>query len=96
MGQLEMFSQNIRLLIGILLVLVVGGGLIIAAWTGLRVWFFRKRQDQSERDERRKKIGRDGRLLPPRAKGICQQCLKAGDVFHLPDGRRLCPDCYSA
>ncbi len=94
MGQLEMFGQNIYLLIGILLALVLALILFIVSWTGIKIWLFRKGQRQEELEERRRRIGRDGRPLPPRAAGICEQCQKAGDIFHLPEGRRLCSECY--
>jgi hypothetical protein len=96
MEQLQMFAQNIRLLIGILVALALGLILLIASWTGIKIWLFRKRQALAEEEERRQKIGRDGRPLPPRAAGICQQCQKAGEVFHLPDGRRFCERCYGS
>jgi hypothetical protein len=94
MDQLQTFGLNIHLLIGILLVLSFGAILVIAVWTGVKIWLFRKRQDAAERDVQRRKIGRDGRALPPRGAGLCENCQKAGDVFHLPDGRRLCESCY--
>ena len=96
MDQLQMFGLNIHLLIGILLVLAIGLVLVIAVWTGVKVWLFRKQQESAERDVQRKKIGRDGRALPPRGAGFCEKCQKAGEVFHLPDGKRLCETCYES
>lgn len=94
MDQLQTFGLNIHLLIGILLLLTIGAVLVIAVWTGVKVWLFRKQQESAERQVRRSKIGRDGRVLPPRGAGFCEKCQKAGEVFHLPDGRRLCESCY--
>lgn len=96
MDQLQMFGLNIHLLIGILLVLSIGAFLVIAVWTGVKVWLFRKQQETAEREGQRRKIGRDGRALPPRAAGFCEKCQKPGEVFHLPDGRRLCVTCYES
>lgn len=90
-----MFAQNIYLLIGILLALVLGLVLLIASWTGFNIWIFRRKQSDANSEERRKKFDRDGRPLPPRAAGICDRCSQAGEVFHLPDGGRLCSDCFA-
>ncbi|HKQ50199.1 MAG TPA: hypothetical protein VJZ71_19140 [Phycisphaerae bacterium] len=94
MDQLQSFGLNIHILIGILMVLAIGMVLVIAVWTGVKVWLFRKQQEDAKRNERRSKIGRDGCALPPRGAGFCERCQKAGQVFHLPDGRRLCETCY--
>lgn len=96
MDQLEMFGQNIHLLIGILLALAIGVILVIAVWTAVKIRAFRNQQELAEREERRTKFDRHGRPLPPRGAGICLKCQKAGEVFHLPDGRRLCESCYEA
>ena len=96
MDQLQTFGLNIHLLIGILLVLAIGLVVVIAVWTGVKVWLFRKKQEAAQHDERRRKFGRDGRPLPPRGPGLCEKCQKAGEVFHLPDGRRLCESCFES
>jgi hypothetical protein len=96
MDQLEMFGQNIQLLIGILLALALGAILTISFWTGIKIWLFRKQQETAELEERQSKFDREGRALPPRGAGLCEKCQKAGVVFHLPDGRRLCERCYES
>lgn len=90
-----MFAQNIFLLIGILLALVLGLILLVASWTGFNIWAFHRKRSAADREERRKKFDRDGRPLPPRAAGICERCGKTGEVFHLPEGGRLCPACFA-
>ncbi len=95
LGQLEMFAQNIRLLIGILLVLAVGGALVLALWTGVKIWLFRRRQQEAALKANLARFGPDGRALPPRGSGVCDACQAAPLwVYHLPDGRRMCESCY--
>ena len=45
----------------------------------------------------RDKFQPDGRRWPPHARALCDRCLRASRrVYHLPDGQRLCHDCYTA
>ena len=94
-GQLEMFGQNIWLLIGILFFVLFGAVLLIAAWTGVKVWLFRRDQARGKIEAEQSKSDADGGPLPPSSPGICQQCGKVRDkVYHLPSGDRLCAACY--
>lgn len=97
MDQLFNFAMSIRLLVGILVALLLVAVVLISTWTGLRVFLFRRTVRKSEEHEHRRKFRPDGTPYPPRGEGICSQCGKVGkEIFHLPDGRRLCLDCYDA
>ncbi len=90
-----MFGVNMRLLVGILTALILLAFLLIALWTGLRLWLHRRSLRRSTEDEQRRRFRPDGTPYPPRAEGICDRCGRVGkDVFHLPDGGRLCPICF--
>ncbi len=93
-GQLSMFRQNIQLLIGILMFVVLAIILFIGIWTAIKVWVFRARVAKANGEELASKIDLDGSRLPLSSPGICQQCGMAQDaVYHLPHGRRLCRAC---
>ena len=95
MDQLQMFALNIHLLIGIL---VCGGCslvLLIAVWTLMKVLRFQRTQARGEKEQQAARIGRDGKPLPPTSQGICDRCGRIfREVYHLPDGTRLCATCY--
>ena len=95
MTQLEMFAVNIKLLIGLLVFGLLLVLLVVSTWTGIKVWLFRGRQRRGAQEEFNRRHRPDGTLLPPVAAGMCGQCSGAFDkVYHLPDGRRLCEQCY--
>ncbi len=97
MNQLEMFGQNIYLLIGILLFLVLLLVVLVLSWAGVRITIFGWRQRQSLRDQRTARFHRDGTRMPPQGEGICVRCGRAGfDVYCLPGNQRLCEACYRA
>ena len=95
LAALEMFAQNIVLILGGLLCL---GSLFVAwfvAWTAARMWFFHWRQTRSLREYRHRTRRADGKMYPPRTGGICDHCgLVKKTVYHLPGGEKLCPACY--
>jgi hypothetical protein len=96
-SQLEMFGENMRLLLGIVLFLILGFGSLIAVWTGLKIYFFRRDQRRAAEQFKRSNTGRDGRFLPPVGSGLCDKCGKAGDrVYFLPEGGRRCEACHKA
>jgi hypothetical protein len=96
-GQLKMFGLNLYFLIGALLVLGVGAVVLIAAWTGLKIFVWEEQKRSGERAERRRKLRPDGTPLPPASRGLCTACSRAYEqVYHLPGGERLCPTCYAA
>lgn len=97
MTQIEMWAQNIIFLIGALICLAVSGVLGVAAWIGLKVLIFRRRQRVAFEEYRRRSRRADGKPYPPRIGGVCGQCGRVkGVVYHLADGRMLCHDCYEA
>lgn len=96
MGQMQMWSQGVCLLLGILLFLLVAAILTIVFWTGLRIWFARllmRRNDDRLHEMRHRS---DGLPFPPLGEGMCDRCQGAFDaVYHLPSGMRLCRGCYA-
>lgn len=97
MDQLTMFAQNIYLLIGLLLFLIIVIVFIIASWTGLNVLFFLRGKRTSDQALAAAKIGPDGRPLPPAGQGICDRCQAIPkEVYFMPEGERLCRSCYEA
>lgn len=88
---------NLHIIIGAVLCLSVAIVLLIAIATGVNYLLWKRRRDAAEAAERRRRIGPDGRMLPPASRGLCQACARASDaVHHLPDGRRLCRVCLDA
>lgn len=94
-AQLEMFAQNIALLIGILL---CGGASIViltAIYVAVRVAVFRARQRRSMEEYYRRTRRADGKMYPPIHPGFCDQCGRSGkSIYHLNSGERLCAPCY--
>jgi hypothetical protein len=91
------FGVNIFLLIGLLLAAGLLILLLVAGWTGLNIGLWHWRRRQSEEAEHRRRFRSDGRPYPPAARGICGRCARTCEsVYHLPDGVRLCPECYDA
>ncbi len=92
--QLLVFAALIVLLVPIL---VVGAlALFSFAWAhaaALVQWRIRRRASRA--DHERTHLP-DGTPLPPVARGLCEECeLVFDDVCHLPDGRRLCRECFA-
>lgn len=95
MAQLDMFRQNIRMLIGILTLVVFLGVALLVGWTTFRTWLSARREKQSFEQFERSRHDKAGQRLPPTGMGICTVCGKAGPgTFHLPDGNRMCSGCY--
>jgi hypothetical protein len=95
--RLVMFAQNICLLIFLLTIAVAGLVLLIAAWTGTRIAFWKRDQARAEADYRRNRVNADGVRLPDAGRGICDACQRVSDeVLYLDDGTRRCRACYDA
>lgn len=89
--QLTMFGGNIFLLIGLLLMSGIVIFLLIASWTTIKVYLFRKSQRRAEAKYRSERFAPDGTPLPPVRRGICERCNQVRDrVYFLPTGERLC------
>lgn len=92
---LELFGLNLYFLIGLLILLSLAIPLLILAIAMIRERIHRAKVDRAERQRRADGLGPDGRPLPPTAPGLCDDCsIVYVDVYHLPDGRRLCKHCY--
>ncbi len=97
MTQLESFGLDMRFLLGLIVFLAILFIVVIAVWTGVKIWLFRMRQKREQRRVYRREHAPNGRRLPPSASGICERCEGVfAKVYHLPSGRRLCPECYEA
>ncbi len=98
LGQsLELFAQNIALLIGILVTLLFGGIILVAFSVTLRIWLFHRRQRLARAEYLRRTRRSDGKMYPPHGIGICEHCSKVRKfVYYLPTGEQLCPTCYEA
>lgn len=95
MSQLQMFGMNIWFLIGLLIFLAFAGLILVAVWVALKIWLFRMQQKRAFEEYRRRTRRADGKMYPPRAGGICDQCRRVkGVVYHLPSGEKICHDCY--
>ncbi|MFQ5501006.1 MAG: hypothetical protein ACE5EQ_01770 [Phycisphaerae bacterium] len=93
--QLEMFARNIRLLIGLLVCAVLGFGVLIFSWAGLRAALFNRKLKRAEDDRNGNTDDVEEIHTPPTAPGVCQRCDHACErVYHLSKGVRLCPACY--
>jgi hypothetical protein len=93
-GQLRMFAQNIWMLLTGLVLLAVFAVCLLAAFVGLRYLWWRWRVKRAERRYRAALFRADGTPYPPRGEGLCQGCARVRTVYYLPDGRKLCSDCY--
>jgi hypothetical protein len=94
MGNIEMFALNIRLLIGLLLLLALSAILLIVGWTLFKVVRFHITQQRGQAKLHDTRTDEAGRNRPPTGVGLCDRCQKASDqIVFLRDGRRLCPAC---
>jgi hypothetical protein len=96
MAQSEMFQQNVRLILGLL----VAGTLLIlllaAVWAGTRVLLFYLARWRAQRALQASRLAPDGRSLPSSA-GVCESCGQVRPkVYHLPAGKRQCEECLVA
>jgi hypothetical protein len=86
----------VRILIGLVGVLVVGGALALLGFLAVRHIIWHRRWLHEERQARLTASDEAGEPLPPLAEGVCGACGQPfRQVFHLPDGRRLCHGCYA-
>lgn len=95
MANLRNFALNIYFLIGLLLALGIAAVWIITCWTSIKIWLWNIRRRQAEAAEHQRRFRPDGQPYPPASRGVCEGCAQALDeVYHLPTGQRLCPECY--
>lgn len=92
---MQMFAQNLALIIGGLIFLFLGFVVLMTTWTGINtlVWIMRKRH--ADRKVFQKTHRADGQLYPPMGAGVCEVCGRGSDhIYFPPSGERLCPSCY--
>jgi hypothetical protein len=95
MGNLNVFAQNIYLLLGLLVFAGVTFVVIILSWSGIRVWFWQRSVDRATQAWRATRYRPDGTRFPPSGPGICFHCHTAfKKVYYLSTGDRVCPSCY--
>ncbi len=94
-GQLEMFAQNIALILGTIVLIGICGIAAFAAWTGLRVVYGQAQQRRSWAAYLAERCRADGAPYPPFIEGTCGSCGR-GDtkIYQPPTGQHLCPSCY--
>lgn len=88
-------GENLYLLIGLLLLLVVvgfvGGSISIV----LKAWLDHRREEQSWQEHQQERLAPNGQPYPPFIEGVCQECGK-GDrkIYHAETDVEFCPGCY--
>ncbi|HUU42640.1 MAG TPA: hypothetical protein VMX57_02615 [Planctomycetota bacterium] len=83
-------GRAVVLVMGVVAVLIV---LFLVFMVWRTAWNARRRGRRAARGERELAAKR---ALPPVAPGVCGRCGGPFEaVYHLPDGRRLCPACYA-
>ncbi|NOX58350.1 MAG: hypothetical protein GXP29_05750 [Planctomycetes bacterium] len=94
-SRLHMFGGNLFLLIGTLILSVVAIFLLLAVWTAIKMWIWKRGQKRAQEQYENNRCAEDGTQLPATSRGICTDCGRVQEkVFHLPDGKRLCPTHY--
>lgn len=84
------------LIIVLLIAVAIPVLLIIGAWTGIKIWLWRRAVRAEKKKDYQLKHRPDGRPYPPSGRGICDNCGQAVDkVYFMESNQRLCPACYS-
>ncbi len=96
-AQLEMFAQNIALLIGALLCLGASMVILLVLYMGTRMLIFHQQQRRSFQAYLERTRRADGKMYPPVHPGFCEQCGRGSrEIYHLTTGEKLCLLCYEA
>lgn len=91
----ETFKQNMSFLVVLLIGLAVFVALLIAAWTGLKIWLWHCAVRAERKKDGGLKFRPDGRPYPPSSRGICDACGGSYDkVYFLDSHQRVCPACF--
>ena len=95
MSQLEMFAQNIHLLIGILFACFCAVLLLITFVIGVKITWWQMRRVMAHRAIYGPKRDEQGRLLPQVFRGACTRCGNLFSVvYSVGEHRHLCKRCY--
>lgn len=95
-SHLNMLGANIFLIIGAIILAIVAFGFLIALWTGLNFWTWRRSVKRADAQRRKDRINDTCQPFPPASRGLCSVCETVHpEVYHLPDGTRFCPRHYA-
>lgn len=94
----QMFEQNLYLILGGVMVLLVGGFLLVATWTGIKIawWLWQRRR--AEKKWKKATLDINGNPYPPTVEGVCDECGRGSRAIYMaPDSDQgRCPFCYEA
>lgn len=95
MADVGMWALNIYVFLGLAIVLIVAGGLLLAAWIGLRSLLWCRAQKRSQQACIARTRRADGQHYPPVIGGLCEQCGRVSrTIYHPQVGPKLCSACY--
>lgn len=90
-----MFGQNIFLLMGILLLLLLGSVAFGVLWTVLRAILFTVRQRRSQEAYRRQAVRPEEPTPRPVDTDMCELCGRPSTTRDYPDtAKKMCAACY--
>ena len=91
-----MYFENIFVVCALWLLLGLIVATAIGLWTLARHQHWRQKRRATEREYYQSTHDAQGGPMPPLGRGVCQVCSSVPPwVYHLDDGRRLCPDCLA-
>ena len=96
MSQLQMFGQNIWLLIGILTFLLFFSVALLVGYTSVRAWLADRTRNRSFAEFQARRRSSDGNLRPPQGSGICKQCGDAVANGYYTTAGCVCVSCFDA
>jgi hypothetical protein len=93
---MNLHSENILIVVTFWVFFWLCVALVIILWTLARQRRWRKGREATEHASYQSTHDAEGRPMPPLGRGLCQVCSAAPPwVYHLDDGRRLCPECLA-
>lgn len=73
----------------------VGLAVLVPVWIVVRMLRRKARWRRAEQQKFAREHDAQGRPYPPTARDLCTECQKVRPaVRHMPDGKRLCAECY--
>ena len=92
---MSMVENYARLLVIVPIVVALLFVAVLSLIIAIKWWRFSHRQKRADAEARAAALRPDGLPYPPAGRGMCEACTRAFDkVYFMPNGRRLCPDCY--